>query len=176
MAERAAVSPALAQRGLSFGELQRSSTMSLIASTYPVQPRTAHITADQYFLLGVLSCKLSTLELVFERTKHARRNTANPRTASGPRATPIPSRLEQIHNEPAHFVTTADWRAVKLWQHTFNESIRRLTNASILQTAIQVPANGLRDGFMGDVELDNNAEEGFQINILSCTRFRRLHF
>lgn len=44
---------------------------------------------------------------------------------------------------------------------------RSLTRVGVLQ-ALQVPPDGLRDGYLGDDVANHRAKEGLQIHVLSC--------
>lgn len=63
--------------------------------------------------------------------------------------------------------STAKWWTFEFRGDAINTA-ERGPHAALLQAPLQVSTDGLRDGHMGDHELDNSTEEGVQANILSC--------
>lgn len=78
--------------------------------------------------------------------------------------------LFQRH-ESTYFHTATTWRHFQLrGDFYFRCPERRSTNASILQTIVQVSANGFRNGNLGDDKSTDCAQESLQIHILSCQK------
>lgn len=73
----------------------------------------------------------------------------------------------RIHNESSNTAPSTKWRALKFWLDAI-DSAERGSHAALLQASLQVSTDGLRDGYMGNHELDNSAEEGLQADILPC--------